>query len=316
MVATTYKIHTAKEALKEPPPVKWIVDGIIGEESLFLFFGEGGSKKTYSLIDMLVCVSSHQDWIGFPTHSNPTLIIDQESGDLRLWRRLHEMLNGHDIKTEIPLSYICMPCFNLLKQPDTEYLRIAIEKSKARVVLIDALIDMMPGGDDNSSNDTGIVFGNLRKIITALKVSIIVIHHSNRKGSYRGSSNIKGQVDAMIAIESKRGSPNIDFESEKMRDSEDIKFSAVAHFSKDKFYLSASSKNPKFVSTSTEQYIFDSIISPCSLAQLELNAPSNVKPGAIKPALFKLIELKHAKRINPGAQGTIALYGRNGKGSI
>lgn len=308
MTAPSYKIHTAREAQKEPPPVKWVVEDIIGEESLAVFYGEAGSKKTYSLFDMGICIASGKDWLGHHSKQQKVLIVDQESGDLRVWRRLNWIMRGHKIDKDIPLSYVCMPCFNLMRAADTGHLKILIQKEKARVILIDALADVMPGGDDSSSKDTGIVFENLKELVHSLRVVIVVIHHTNRKGAYRGSSNIKAQVDLMVEIESKVKSNEIAFEATKLRDSESLEFSAIAHFLKDSFYLSP--KDHDKSGTAITQYILDSFAeSNCSLLDLQSNAPDGMTRSAIKTTLYKLIEDKKAKRMNPGTRGVDAVYG-------
>lgn len=297
MTAPSYKIHWAKEALKEPPPIQWVVEGLIGEETLVMFYGEGGSKKTYSALDLLVCLASDKTWLEFPTHKQTCLIVDQESGELRLWRRLHETMRGHQIKSEIPLAYVCMPGFNLMKAADAQHLKILIQKVKATVVLVDAFVDVMPGGDENSTKDTGLIFDNLKTLVHSLHIVMIVIHHANRNGGYRGSSNVKGQVDLMLEVDSKPKSPNIDFASTKTRDSEPVEFSANAHFGEKDFYLTPSGESSG--NNLTNQYILDELTKqPRGLLYLEQHTPKHIKPTAIKSALHTLTKRGTVQRSN------------------
>lgn len=308
-MTVAYKIHTAKETLKEPPPIKWIIEDVIGEQTFALFYGEAGSKKTYSLFDMCVCMAAGENWLGHKTKSVKVLIIDQESGELRMWRRMHLILNGHKIKKDIPLDYVSMAGFNLMKATDTEHLKILIRKTNAQVVLIDALVDVMPGADESSAKDTSVAFGNLKDLVHCTGITLIIIHHTNRKGMYRGSSNIKAQVDMMLEIESAQKSSRVQFKADKLRDSDELEFVATAHFDKKYFYLSLG--DPTCKSTTCVQYILDSIDrESCSLQTLQTNAPKKLSASAIKTALYKLIDEKKIARANPGAQGVEALYER------
>ncbi len=64
-----YEILTASQALQPQPPVEWVIDGLVSAGSVNVFFGEGGSKKTWALLDMAVCVASGKDWLDFKTRA-------------------------------------------------------------------------------------------------------------------------------------------------------------------------------------------------------------------------------------------------------
>jgi RecA-family ATPase len=70
-------------------------------------------------------------------------------------------------------------------------------------VIVDALADVMPGRDENAVKDTAPIFLTLRKIAEETQCAIIVIHHSNKTGGYRGSSAIKGAIDLLLSVEKK-----------------------------------------------------------------------------------------------------------------
>ena len=92
---------------------------------------------------------------------------------------------------------------------DVDRFRDAILESHARLVIIDASADIMPGGDENSVQDTQPIFHCLRAIAEEAQCAIIVIHHSNRNGQYRGSSALKGAVDLMLMIHSEKNSDGV-----------------------------------------------------------------------------------------------------------
>jgi len=83
-----YVIRTAADALKPQPPLEYIVKPLFGRYSVNVVFGEGGTGKTYSLIDMGVCTAAGKNWLNFETTKTNVLILDEESGGVRLSRRL------------------------------------------------------------------------------------------------------------------------------------------------------------------------------------------------------------------------------------
>lgn len=236
--------------------------------------------------------------------------MDEECGEPRLHERIYKTLRGHEIRKEIPFAFVSMSGFNLMTIASKRDLIKLIRETYAKVVYIDALSDVMPGADENTARDTGIVLANLKAIVHELHISINLIHHTNRGGSFRGSSNIRNQVDMMTEVESKRGSPNMDFKSVKSRDSEPFEFSAVAHFGEGSFYLTNSAgkiKSDDFILKQIREGFY-------SLEEWQQNVPDTIRATAIKPALQRLLVGHRVQRDNEGGKGVTAKYSLNGKG--
>jgi hypothetical protein len=71
--------------------------------------------------------------------------------------------------------------------------------------VIDTLTKAMPGGDQNSVEDTSAVFDIIAKIReVGLRAPVIIIHH-NTKGSSapRGSGNIQAEPDTLLTVSKK-----------------------------------------------------------------------------------------------------------------
>ncbi|MCX6065491.1 MAG: AAA family ATPase, partial [Chloroflexi bacterium] len=213
-----YVLRSAFDALQPQPPIEWIVDKLFSAGSVSLVVGEAGSKKTWSLIDLAVAIANGETWLHFPTTPGAVLIVDEESGQRRLARRLGDALRGHDAGHATPLYYVSLAAFDFGKADDVNQLHSLITQTGARFVVIDALADVMPGRDENAVQFVQPVFIALRKVAELTQAAIVIIHHSNKAGGYRGSTAIKGAVDLMLQVESQPESPNIDFKTEKARD--------------------------------------------------------------------------------------------------
>ena len=194
-------------------------------------------------------------------------------------------------------------------------LEAKIQETKATLVIIDALADVMPGADENTVKDVQPLLMNLRGIADRNQCAIIIIHHSNRAGNYRGSSALLGAVDLTLKMESKPESPNIDFKVEKNRDDEPKNFSAVAHFEGDKFYLTPSISQNKSTFSGAKLYVLQCFHEKPSFTMKDIETQrGSFSKDALRGAVNDLKTSGHVKRIDDGGPGKIATYALTDKG--
>ena len=55
------------DALKPQPPIDWVINGLAESGGVFGVFGKPGSKKTYAMMDMGLCVAMGSPWLGRAT---------------------------------------------------------------------------------------------------------------------------------------------------------------------------------------------------------------------------------------------------------
>lgn len=318
-----YTIYKASDALAPQPPVDWIVEKLFSAGSVNLVVGEAGSKKTWSMIDLCIAVANGETWLDFPTVAAPVLIVDEESGQRRLSRRLGQALRGHYAGDTTPLNYVSLAAFDLGSLDDVNELQALIVETGARFVLIDALADVMPGRDENAVQYVQPIFIQLRKVAEATQAALVIIHHSNKAGGYRGSTAMKGAVDLMLMVESKSDSPNIDFKIEKARDTEPFNFAAIANFSPDNgpFNLSPSIHVEKSPLTGAQDFVIGYLAANpgAEIDALKANAEPTCAPGTALNALRSLASEKmgYVKRIDngpAGGRGNKACYDLTQKG--
>lgn len=193
--------------------------------------------QPFSMLSMAVCAAKGVDWLGFKVHHpKNVLIVDEESGENRLMRRLSDAIKGEWGDKDLPIKSISLAGFMLDDPKEVELLQEKIEETEASLLIIDALTDVMCG-DENSKKDTQPLFTNLRKVAESNNCAIVIIHHANKQGKLRGSTAITGAVDLMIKVESRNGSDIINFISEKTRDVEALRWSARAIWKENSFSL-------------------------------------------------------------------------------
>lgn len=307
-----YTLRDASYYLSDRPKVEYIVENIVAEGSVNLWYGQWGSKKTWSAIDLGVCVAMGKDWLGMQVKQNTVLIIDEESGDSRLADRIKLTMKGESADANTPIKSVSLAQFNLLKQPsDAIYLLDLIKQVGAKMVIIDALADIMLGGDENSVKDTQPVFACLRKIAEVSGASMIVIHHANKLGGYRGSSAIAGAIDTMVKIESKQDSDVITFNTEKMRDGKPANFAGLANWTDTGFYITESEQATKTLLTLAQQYTFDYFANngDASFDDLVNYAKGSYAEQTLRKTIQYLTSNKLLSRKDDGGQRVKATYG-------
>jgi hypothetical protein len=238
-----FHLYSAADALQPQEPINWIIEGIFSAGSLSLVVGEPGCKKTWAMIDAAVAVSQGDMWLGHPTLARSVLIIDEESGKRRISDRIGKTLRGHGANENTLLYYVSLAGFDYGNADDVSILEALIIQTAAGFVIIDALADIMLGRDENAVKDVQPIFHALRTVAESTQAALVLIHHSNKMGGYRGSSAMNGAVDLMLEVESKSDSADVNFKSSKVRDVVAFNFSGFAHFSEDKFYMTESEKS-------------------------------------------------------------------------
>ena len=310
-----YEILSAFQALQPQPPIEWIVDGLISAGSVNIFYGEPGSKKTWALLDMAVCVARGDDWLNFKTQVGNALIVDEESGRRRILRRMGEVLRGHNADENTPVYCVSLARFDLGKVNDIGELTYLITSTKARLVIVDALADVMLGKDENAVKDVQPIFSELRRIAEDTQAAIIVIHHSNKNGGYRGSTSIKGALDAMVSVESQKESDAITFKSEKNRDEKESAFTANSNFMTGMFWLSPSTATASKSFGSGQRYVLRYLLSSgaSEITTISGNADS-CSPETARRSVYNLADAGYLQRVDGGGSGVKAIYDLTDKG--
>ena len=196
------------ELIKTPPAENWVVKWIIPGGCIIVIFGKSGDGKTFVVIDLLCHSAAGLPWMGRKTRKGPILYLAGEGqhGILRRFKAWFEAHPGNEgainnilIRT-VPAS-LCDPVAtaDLLDE-------IAAMPVKPVAIAIDTLARNFGPGDENSTRDMSAFVSALDALRTVSNdAAIILPHHSGHgdKSRARGSSVLKGAVDAEFCVERK-----------------------------------------------------------------------------------------------------------------
>ena len=302
-----FQLFGAGHYLKEPPPLTWTIKELLVDGAFMVVVGESGSGKTYAMMDLATCVALGKPWLGRETRQGKVIIIDEENGPSRMHRRMHSVVKGHLGDENTPLFYTTFNGLNLTDDKEAENLRALITEQKPVLVVIDSLVDIVPGVEENSANEMHKPLHQLHKIAAETGTAIILIHHTGKDGKYRGSSTIKADVDGMLVAAREEGTDTLNFRFEKLRDGNQSPFQAEMVWFEGLFWLKE--KELDKVYTIGEKYILNRLAEgETSRAEMRNKRSAAISKNKFNKSFSRLIENELIVRTNPDKKGVEAVY--------
>lgn len=309
--APPLEVLTAYDALQPQPPIDWICENVLEAASVTVLVGDGGTGKTWAALDLAANVALGRAWMGRAVTGGPVLMVDEESGRRRILRRMGKVLRAVNGNASTPLHCVSLNRFDLRDAPSANQLAGLIIQLQARLVIIDALADIMPGADENAVRDVLPAMQALRQIAELTGAALVVIHHTNKSDGYRGSTAIKGAVENLIKV--KKDENRLTFTFEKARDAEVTEFAAVMNFDDDRFYLTPSEAHTGFRLSAAMRYVLAYLSEHGASAMDDIMGGADVcSEESARKAVYQLARQNLIERTDnggKGGRGQSAVYG-------
>lgn len=309
-------------------PESFVLQDMLIEGGLHIFTGVSGSGKTWVATDLCLSIAQGLNWLGKSTIQKNVFIMDEESGKDRLIRRMRKMAIGRELMPitikdggseftdKIKISGQTIRQSNILDKIFIQKLKEKIILENIGFILMDALVDITPGANENDAKEMIPALLNLRWLCEETGVTILLIHHAGKseESSSRGTSAIEGGVDTMFKISLNKKSGKTTIESKKERDIKYIKFSFVINYSDYDVKIETTETdkeiNQPFLSKSEKfilKYLLDEGCS--SKTDIEKSAIDKIKTGTLHAGFLSLMNnKKYIYRVNNGGKGSKAEY--------
>jgi len=184
-------LHADK--LDDMPPIRWLIQDEIPENSLVLLFGPSGVGKSFQALDYALRVAQ-----------GTAVVYIAAEGALGYGARKRAWC-VHHAKSAGQLYFI-PEAPNLLNSTEVEALIALIAPVQPTLVVVDTLARCMVGGDENSARDMGQFVASCDQIRHTTGATTLVVHHTGKSGlSERGSSALRAASDQVISISSEDG---------------------------------------------------------------------------------------------------------------
>jgi len=211
--------------LKALPPPRWLVPGLLVEDSVAAIYGAPESGKSFLALDIAMAVAGGVDWHGRRVTDGGVLYVAAEGASglgkrVRAW----EIDRGIDVG-KFPL-WLDHGEINLAAERDggvRAFVSDVVEElGPLRLVVIDTLNQTAAGADENSAKDMGRYIASMKRIRDETGATVVVVHHSGKdpgKGM-RGSSSLLGAMDTTVEVERDKDRRAITVTVHKQKDAE------------------------------------------------------------------------------------------------
>lgn len=209
--------------LEAMPPAQWLIDGLFPERGLIVPYGPPKHGKTFLVLSMALHVAAGKPWFGRPVKPGLVVYIAGE-GVGGLPTRIKAMRIKYEIDAAIPFL-VRVKAVNFRDPASVQALittiRDAAGGQPVALVVIDTLARAMPGVDENSAQEVGLVIAHCDEVRDALGCSVIPVHHTGKdvERGMRGSNAIHGAVDATFLIK-RSGKSRVTMINEDQKDGE------------------------------------------------------------------------------------------------
>lgn len=195
--------HSLADMLARPPKA-WLIDGWLGLGDIGMLFGAPGTGKTFVALDLALDAVTGQAAgggafalsrrlsVAYCTGEGGGGLADRLRAAVRARRLDGDGLTGLTLWTAQPQLFGDGP------SGAASWVAAAQAAGDAPdIVILDTLHGATAGADENSARDMGQVLGSVRYIRDTLGCAVLLVHHANKQGGYRGSSALHGAVDLM-----------------------------------------------------------------------------------------------------------------------
>ena len=220
-------LDTRDEAIRKRPNA--LVEGVLYEGDLLVYVGESGTCKTFNMLDMATALANGQRWLGRATKQCRVGYLDQESGEYTIHNRLLMVEKGRFLDQTFPKGIYLKHFEDIDLLTNTAIIEQIISTNALDVLFIDVLSGIH-SGDENTQKDMTIVMNALLHATKTLGCAIVLAHHTNKSGTYRGSTLIKNKCDTLINVQRVDDS-TVKINSEKVRNASPFSIKATNKFS-------------------------------------------------------------------------------------
>jgi putative DNA primase/helicase len=186
---------------REFPPQRWLVDGLVADESLTILGGVQKAGKSWLSIQLAQAVGGGADFLGRAVQPGRVVYLALEDGA----RRLKDRLQKQNSPSRLPIEWYTR--FPKLDGPEGVKLFTDIAATRPRLIVVDTLAAAKTGRtDEQSSGPMADLFNMLREFAQRYGVAILVVHHHGKTVTgdpahdLRGSSAIGAAADVLLGL--------------------------------------------------------------------------------------------------------------------
>lgn len=192
--ALTYR----RSELDNIPPPKYLIDGVLNDNSLAVLAGKFGTYKSFISVSWACSIATGVPWLDHDVVTDGPVVYVAAEGASGLRSRIEAWECTYNRGAKVPddrLVVVGGPV-NLRVGADVDALSVLCDEVRPRMVVWDTLHRCAPGVEENSNTEMGLVVATLSSLRERHDATQLVNHHTGHAGARsRGASAIEDDFD-------------------------------------------------------------------------------------------------------------------------
>ncbi len=201
-VSKMRELDVAHMARTDPPPVDFLVEGMVARGEVTELWGLPGRGKSLIAQAFARGVALGEPVAGLECKQGHVVYIDAENGPWEIHRRIRSL--------GLPEKRVAIyDAVGLHVVEDLQEIRQHLTAKRPALVVLDAYRRLIPGWDENDSDAAAQAVAAMKGIAQEFECGVLLIHHAKKDGSNsRGSSALGDQVTIEWQLTRSEGDPD------------------------------------------------------------------------------------------------------------
>ena len=185
----------------------WLIDGLLERNTLCMCFGAAGSGKSFTTIDMGLCIATGKDFHGHAVKQGAVFYIAGEGHGgfarrVAAWKKHHNIKDG-EAKLYKSNRAVIMSDPDSVKELRSEIDALHAVAGTPQVIIIDTLARSLGGASENDGKDINLFIMACDELAEEYECTVLLVHHTGHqnKDRGRGASQINAALESEFRIE-------------------------------------------------------------------------------------------------------------------
>ncbi len=197
-LAPRFEVFSFADLERMPSP-RWLVRGLLVEETTSVLSADSGSFKSFFALDMALSVATGRDFHGREVKAGSVVYVAAE-GFFTLRDRAKAWSQFHGVALPQNFHMLRVP-MNVSDPAIAGAFASQFAAFDPALIVLDTLSQNAPGLSENSNDEMARFMAGMMATARTLKAHVQAVHHHSKAGSLRGASAIHNNADAHISLE-------------------------------------------------------------------------------------------------------------------
>ncbi len=221
------KVLSATEFKRIPPPT-FVIDRVL-PSGVIVLFAIPGLGKSFLCLAFGSSIARNVPLFGNAAFkvNRPGWVLFILPEGVASWAGRVRSYDCHHFYDDSPNMQFINDGINVYDDRGWALLRMTVDQltdqrgEPPTLIIVDTLASATPGANENAIEDMGLVMSRLQSLVKSGS-NVLLVHHANKAGDYRGHSAIKGSCDAMLQLTKDESTGILELVSNKLRDADRI----------------------------------------------------------------------------------------------